>query len=67
MNVIDPTTGASLWSDYERLGSFRVTKAAEELIDEFRAQLEAEEGQVGRLLALDKHRGDVSTLEIGGK
>ncbi|MGD1210015.1 MAG: hypothetical protein ABR973_01495 [Candidatus Acidiferrales bacterium] len=52
MNVIDPGTGESLWTDYRRWGSWRVGGAAKDLIVEFRAQLEAEEGHVERLLSL---------------
>jgi hypothetical protein len=67
MDVIDPNTGQSLWSDNERLGSFRVTEMTRDLIAEFRAQLEAGEGQVRRLLLLDKVEGDVSNLDEVGK
>ncbi len=54
MNVVDPRTGQSLWSDFKNAGSFRVAGATKSLIAEFRAHLEAEEhGQVTRLLLQD--------------
>jgi hypothetical protein len=53
LNVIDPGTGKTLWSDSREWGSWRVGGAAKDLIDEFRGQLEANEGHVERLLLLD--------------
>lgn len=50
LNILDPRTGQSLWSDSRRWGSWRVTGATRDLIGEFRAQLEAGEGNVARLL-----------------
>jgi hypothetical protein len=67
MDVIDPSTGRSLWSDSERLGSFLVGVATKDLITEFRAQLEAGEGKVGRLLVLEKDQNDVSVPDAVGK
>ena len=57
MSVIDPRTGQNLWSDSKKAGSWRVAGATKDLIDEFRAQLEAQQGQVQRrLLLVDKER-----------
>jgi hypothetical protein len=50
MDVIDPRTGASLWGDASVSGSWRVAGATKNLIGEFRARVEAEEGHVTRLL-----------------
>jgi hypothetical protein len=58
MNVIDSGTGESLWTDSRRWGSWRAGEATKDLIVEFRAQLEAEEGNVERLMSLDQdHSG----------
>lgn len=43
MNLLDPRTGASLWGDSRRLGSFFVAKATKALIEELRTQLALEE------------------------
>jgi hypothetical protein len=56
MNVIDAGTGESLWTDSRRWGSWRVGDATRDLIAEFRAQLEAEEGHVERLVSWDNDR-----------
>jgi len=57
MSVIDPRTGQNLWSDSKTAGSWRVGGATKDLIDEFRAQLEAQQGQIQRQLVLvDKAR-----------
>jgi hypothetical protein len=45
MTVIDPNTGQTLWTDSRRWGSWRVSSATKELIDELRTQIE---GQVTR-------------------
>lgn len=50
MNVIDPRTGASLWGGASVSGSWRVAGATKDLIGQFRARLEAEDGRVTRLL-----------------
>lgn len=57
MSVIDPHTGQNLWSDSKTAGSWRVGGATKDLIDEFRAQIDAQQGQVQRQLVLaDKAR-----------
>jgi hypothetical protein len=42
MTVVDPRTGAELWSDSRNWGSWRVGSATRSLIDELRTELEAE-------------------------
>lgn len=42
MTVIDPHTGAELWSDSRRWGSLRVASATTDLIEELRNQLDVE-------------------------
>lgn len=42
MTVIDPNTGQRLWTDSRRSGSWRVTGATEELIEELRVQMEGQ-------------------------
>jgi hypothetical protein len=42
MTVVDPHTGAELWSDSRRWGSLRVAGATTDLIEELRNQLDAE-------------------------
>jgi hypothetical protein len=66
MDVIDPHTGESLWSDYRRAGSFFVAGATKDLLTELRAQLEAEQGQLQRLMLMSKDR-NVRTLADEGK
>jgi hypothetical protein len=56
MNVIDPSTGESLWSDSSSSGSWRVVGGTKDLITKFRGQLEAGEGRVDRLLLQDNDR-----------
>ena len=58
LNVIDPRTGQSLWVDSRPWGSFFVGAAASDLISQFRAQVDAQEGRVASLLAFDadQHR-----------
>jgi len=41
MTVVDAKTGENLWSDSRRWGSWRVAHATEELIAEFKQQIEA--------------------------
>jgi hypothetical protein len=55
MNVVDPRTGVSLWSDSDRSGSWFVSKATKDLIVEFRAQLEADESPAERQVFMDRH------------
>jgi hypothetical protein len=50
MNVIDPQNGRSLWSSYRKWGSLRAAGAAKDMVNEFRAHLDAENGNVARLL-----------------
>jgi len=40
MTVIDPKTGASLWTDYRRWGSWRVRGATKDLINGLREEME---------------------------
>jgi hypothetical protein len=42
MTVIDGTTGKSLWTDSRRWGSWRVKGATKDMLDELRAQMEAQ-------------------------
>jgi hypothetical protein len=65
MNVINPSTGESLWGDYSKSGSWFVARATKDLIVEFRGQVEAEEGQVGRLLLLDRDRSIQAPANVG--
>jgi len=51
MNVVDPQTGANLWEDSRRLGSFFVAKATKALIEDLRTQLALEEQLVTELPA----------------
>jgi hypothetical protein len=46
MDVLDPTTGASLWSGSQELGSWFVARATKDLIDDFREQLALQESSV---------------------
>jgi hypothetical protein len=43
MDVVDPHTGESMWSDYKEWGSFLVSKAAKDLIVEFKHELGLEQ------------------------
>jgi hypothetical protein len=65
LNVIDPSTGESVWGDFRQWGGFRVTAMTKDLILEFRAHLEAEEGQTRRLLLLEKTRTHKAPPGIG--
>jgi hypothetical protein len=42
MNVIDPNTGESLWSDSRHWGSWRVKSATKDLIEELRQEMEGQ-------------------------
>jgi hypothetical protein len=42
MNIIDPNTGRSMWTDSRRWGSWRVSGATKDLIDELRQQMEGQ-------------------------
>lgn len=66
MDVIDPHTGESLWSDSRRAGSWFVAGAAKDMIAELRGQLEAEQGQIQRLVLMNKNR-DVKVPADEGK
>jgi hypothetical protein len=66
MSVIDPRTGQNLWSDSKTAGSWRVGGATKDLIDEFRSQLEAQQGQFQRQLVLaDKARPHKAAADQG--
>ena len=53
MNVLDPQTGESLWTDYRKWGSWFVGPAAQDLIGQLKAQIDAQEGRTASLLAFD--------------
>jgi len=53
LDVVDPHTGVSYWSDSSKEGSWRVGSATKGLIGRFRGRMEAEDGHVTRLLKLD--------------
>jgi hypothetical protein len=53
MNVKDPSTLESLWSDWKRSGYMLESHTARDLVDEFSVQFEAQEGNVGPLLRQD--------------
>jgi hypothetical protein len=59
MNVIDGTTGQSLWSDWRRSGYMLLGHATKELIDEFRVDLEAQEGQLAPILRDENRKSKV--------
>jgi hypothetical protein len=42
LTIIDSHTGAELWSDYRHWGSWRVSSATKDLIDELRSEMEVE-------------------------
>jgi hypothetical protein len=44
MNVVDPNTGESFWSDSKQWGALLVARATRDLIVEFKQQLQIEEG-----------------------
>jgi hypothetical protein len=47
-NVVDPRTGQSLWADRQRVGSWFVASATEDLVDELREIVEADVSPVER-------------------
>ena len=55
MNVIDPHTGANLWGDYQRTGSWMVASATRDLIRAFREQLEMDENPVEQQAFVERH------------
>jgi hypothetical protein len=67
MNVVDPKTGESLWSDSKELGSWFVGKATTDLVDEFREQLEIDQIPAERQLFLNRHRSVRVPPVIGSK
>jgi hypothetical protein len=54
MNIVDPRTGESLWGDSRKWGSWFVGPATKDLIAEFKARVDAEEGRFAQLLSYDK-------------
>jgi hypothetical protein len=56
MSVIDPVTGHSVWSDSKRSGYMLLGSATKALIDEFRVDLEAEEGHINPALQRDENQ-----------
>jgi hypothetical protein len=53
LDVVDPHSGVSYWSDSSTSGSWRVGTATKDLVGRFRGRVEAEDGHVTRLLKLD--------------
>jgi len=53
MTVTDPATGEILWSDWIRSGYMLESRATRDLIDNFRVELQAQEGDLGPLLRRD--------------
>jgi len=58
MDVIDPSTGKSLWSDDRWWGSFFVAEATRDLISEFKGHLAVSESPDERVLFLLDKNGD---------
>ena len=56
MTVTDQATEEILWSDFVRSGYMLESRAAIALIDNFRVELQAQEGDLGPLLRRDKSR-----------
>lgn len=56
MTVIDPATREIFWSNSKRSGYMLESGAAKDLVDDFRVELEAQEGEFGPLLRRDKTR-----------
>jgi hypothetical protein len=56
MNVVDPHTGANLWGDSERLGSWFVGSATKDLIDELREILEVDQSAAERNAFLVRYK-----------
>ena len=54
MTVTDPATGEILWSDWIRSTYMLESHAARDLIDNFKVELQAQEGDLGPLLRHDK-------------
>lgn len=65
MDVVDPRTGRSLWSDFRQWGSWRVGSATRSLIAEFKAQLDEEESQSGQQQFPTKHRAPNTPSVVG--
>ncbi|MGD0962674.1 MAG: hypothetical protein ABSA57_02095 [Candidatus Acidiferrales bacterium] len=65
MNVIDPRTGERLWGDSRKWGSWFVGEATKDLIDQFRAQIDAQEGRVAQLLAFDEDQHREAPTNLG--
>lgn len=63
VDVIDPRTGQSLWSDSSKSGSWRVTGATKSLVAEFRARIEAEEGHYTRMLRQEEKPVPISSVD----
>jgi hypothetical protein len=55
MNVVDPETGADLWGDSRKWGSFFVAKATRSLIEQLRMQLALETQPTPQLLEEQHH------------
>jgi len=56
LSVIDPATGHSVWSDWKRSGYMLLGSATKALIDDFRVDLEAEEGHINLALQRDENQ-----------
>jgi hypothetical protein len=65
MNVIDPRTGTSLWGDYDRAGSYFVSKATRDLIADLREQLEMDSNPAEQQAFLNRHRVPKAEQSIG--
>jgi hypothetical protein len=65
MNVVDPKTGESLWSDSEQLGSWFVEKATADMIAEFRYQLEEDQNPAERQLLIKRHLVPAASSDVG--
>jgi hypothetical protein len=53
MDVVDPATGASLWSDSKASGYMFVKSTMKAMITQFRGELETQQGQLQHLLRRD--------------
>jgi hypothetical protein len=58
MNIIDPSTGESLWEDFRQWGSWYVPEATRDLLYEFKEHVAMGETQNDRLLFLMDQKGD---------
>jgi hypothetical protein len=58
MDIIDPATGRSLWSDDRWWGSFYVAEATRDLLSEFKGHLAVSESQGERTVLLLDKNGD---------